>query len=143
MAASNEYVPFRLFHMPCCGAQICWVNPRLPNHCPECGEPVLIQLKTGSHTLMDSPAWLRIETTFVVGQEVTFQRSIWNGMSDSSKRFNLKGKTFVVKQIQDVPEKEIVYDPYTFQGGVGHHQWLILEVEGEDKIYSGLFFEKE
>jgi hypothetical protein len=32
-----EVVHFRLFQMPCCGHQLCWVNPRLPNYCPECG----------------------------------------------------------------------------------------------------------
>jgi len=28
---------FRLIEMPCCAQVLCWVNPRLPNHCPECG----------------------------------------------------------------------------------------------------------
>lgn len=25
---------FRLIEMPCCAQVLCWVNPRLPNHCP-------------------------------------------------------------------------------------------------------------
>jgi hypothetical protein len=29
---------FRLIHTECCGVTLCWVNPRLPNYCPECGE---------------------------------------------------------------------------------------------------------
>src|SRR5262245_26836305 len=28
-------VHFRLIQMPCCGQMLCWVNPRLPNYCPE------------------------------------------------------------------------------------------------------------
>ena len=57
---SNERIKFRLFQMPCCGHQLCWVNPRLPNHCPECGKHVLIQLKSGEYTrLIDENAWLK------------------------------------------------------------------------------------
>jgi hypothetical protein len=37
-----ERVEFRLIAMPCCGFQLCWVNPRLPNHCPECGESTAV-----------------------------------------------------------------------------------------------------
>lgn len=29
---------FRLIHTGCCGTLLCWVNPRLPNFCPECGK---------------------------------------------------------------------------------------------------------
>ena len=39
-------VHFRLFQMPCCGQLLCWVNPRLPNHCPECGTHVLVALRS-------------------------------------------------------------------------------------------------
>jgi hypothetical protein len=28
---------FRLIQTECCQVQLCWVNPRLPNYCPECG----------------------------------------------------------------------------------------------------------
>ena len=28
---------FRYLVMECCKVQLCWVNPRLPNYCPECG----------------------------------------------------------------------------------------------------------
>ena len=58
----REQVDFRLFVMPCCGHQLCWVNPRLPNHCPECGQTVLSQLRTnGEHTLLRSTAWLSLD----------------------------------------------------------------------------------
>lgn len=62
--ATNERVQFRLLHMPCCKFMACWVNPRLPNYCPECGERVYAKLKNGDGTLVDSPAWLRVENGF-------------------------------------------------------------------------------
>jgi hypothetical protein len=48
MTARPKYVQvvkFRLLRMPCCGQLLCWVNPRLPNFCPECGKGVYSQLK--------------------------------------------------------------------------------------------------
>ena len=60
MKAFNEKVQFRLFSMPCCKFQCCWVNPRLPSYCPECGKPAG-QLLKREIPLVDSPAWLRVE----------------------------------------------------------------------------------
>jgi len=40
-----ESVGFRLLVMPCCDHQISWVNPRLPNFCPECGSPIYRRIK--------------------------------------------------------------------------------------------------
>lgn len=40
-----EPVRFRLFQMPCCGHLVCWVNPRDPNFCPECGLRVLMDIR--------------------------------------------------------------------------------------------------
>lgn len=57
----NEQVKFRLFHMPCCGHLLCWVNPRLPTYCPECGEHVLLRLKSGEHTRVCDEAWLKFK----------------------------------------------------------------------------------
>ncbi len=45
MSAVNEHVQFRLIKMPCCHQMLCWVNPRLPNHCPECGTYILPQVR--------------------------------------------------------------------------------------------------
>lgn len=59
--AWNEMVQFRLFQMPCCGHMLCWVNPRLPSHCPECGATVLARLKQGDCTLQHRVAWIRAE----------------------------------------------------------------------------------
>lgn len=41
----HERVPFRLFRMPCCGHMVCWVNPRSPNYCPECGKLIFSTVK--------------------------------------------------------------------------------------------------
>lgn len=59
----NERAHFRVFIMPCCGQALCWVNPRLPNYCPECGRLTYIQLKSGAHTQIDAPdAWIRYKS---------------------------------------------------------------------------------
>lgn len=59
--STTEKLQFRLFQMPCCGHLLCWVNPRLPTHCPECGDHILVRLKSGAHTLDESVAWLKID----------------------------------------------------------------------------------
>jgi hypothetical protein len=59
--ATTEKVPFRLLQMPCCKTLICWVNPRLPSHCPECGGFVLQFLRSGEGVLDSRTGWLRIE----------------------------------------------------------------------------------
>lgn len=37
MSRTTEFIVFKLLQMPCCGHQLCWVNPRWPTYCPECG----------------------------------------------------------------------------------------------------------
>lgn len=63
MTRTRERVPFRLLRMPCCGHQLCWVNPRLPSYCPECGAKSYRALRfEGEHTLVsDDGAWLNLE----------------------------------------------------------------------------------
>lgn len=57
---TNERVLFRLMQMPCCNHLLCWVNPRLPSYCPECGTFIYIKLRDGSQTLItDENAWLK------------------------------------------------------------------------------------
>ena len=52
----HERVHFRYFVMPCCNHNLCWVNPRLPSHCPECGAAVYSKLRTnGEHTRVSDP----------------------------------------------------------------------------------------
>lgn len=63
----HERVKFRLIVTPCCGAQLCWVNPRLPNYCPECGEKIFMRLKFGSEgiLLVDDQAVLSLTTKVI------------------------------------------------------------------------------
>lgn len=49
----EQIVPFRLIKMPCCGTMLCYVNPRLPNFCSECGERVYIQIRSGQCTMVE------------------------------------------------------------------------------------------
>ena len=49
----SEVVRFRVYHMPCCGHMLCWLNPRIPTFCPECGKSVYSDLKTGQATMVD------------------------------------------------------------------------------------------
>ncbi len=46
MTRTTEVVPFRLLRMPCCGTLLCWVNPRLPSHCTECGKMIYPEIKS-------------------------------------------------------------------------------------------------
>jgi hypothetical protein len=63
LVEANERVQFRLFIMPCCGFNLCWVNPRLPSFCPECGKRAYMKLRTGEHTYVtDDNAWLKTHT---------------------------------------------------------------------------------
>ena len=47
MPRTTERVPFRLIQTPCCGTLLCWVNPRLPNNCPECGKFIHADVRAG------------------------------------------------------------------------------------------------
>jgi hypothetical protein len=58
---SNEYVQFRLIQMPCCNILICWVNPRRPNYCPECGKFIFKHFTKIDWETKYSEAWLRVE----------------------------------------------------------------------------------
>ena len=56
---TNEQITFKLINMQCCGFQACWINPRLPNYCPECGQRAYPYVK-GWVTSSDENAWLRV-----------------------------------------------------------------------------------
>lgn len=56
---TNQQVDFRLIQMPCCGHLLCWVNPRYPSYCPQCGEGCYPQVK-GCVTLHDPRASLKL-----------------------------------------------------------------------------------
>ena len=42
---THELVTFKLIKTPCCNHLLCWVNPRLPNYCPECGTCILAKIR--------------------------------------------------------------------------------------------------
>lgn len=60
MSKYTENIQFRLFNMPCCHHLLCWVNPRLPNFCPECGKSVVLALreKKEATVVNDKQAWI-------------------------------------------------------------------------------------
>ena len=60
MSVTNELVIFRLIKTPCCGQLLCWVNPRFPNFCPECGSAVYPKIKNCVIS-QDENAWLKID----------------------------------------------------------------------------------
>lgn len=56
----NEKVRFSLLVMPCCHIQLCWVNPRMPNYCPECGKRTGMNNNNRSAVVFeDDNAWLK------------------------------------------------------------------------------------
>jgi hypothetical protein len=60
MPTENQFVPFRLIQTPCCSTLLCWVNPRLPNYCPECGQHIFLKLKFEGLVPEARDAWLTI-----------------------------------------------------------------------------------
>lgn len=57
MPKEHQRVEFRVLVMECCHVQLCWVNPRLPNYCPECGTVCIGTVKS-CVTLSDTDATL-------------------------------------------------------------------------------------
>lgn len=51
---TTELVHFKLFRMPCCGHLLCWVNPRFPSYCPECGVHVYPSIRDPQHLFASS-----------------------------------------------------------------------------------------
>jgi len=43
----------------------CWVNPRIPNYCPECGEHIFARLRFGGILVEPIEAWLEMEVANV------------------------------------------------------------------------------
>jgi hypothetical protein len=61
MPRLHERVIFSLLETPCCFTVLCWVNPRMPNYCPECGTRIMLR-KQGSHILeQDFNAWISVK----------------------------------------------------------------------------------
>jgi hypothetical protein len=62
MKKERQRVPFRLIQTPCCHTLLCWVNPRLPNYCPECGKHIFLKLKFDGILTEAVEAWLETHT---------------------------------------------------------------------------------
>ena len=52
---------FRYILCPECGQLLCWVNPRLPNYCPECGRHIFLKLKFGGILAEGKNVWIEME----------------------------------------------------------------------------------
>ena len=64
MKRSSEKILFTLIQTPCCSALLCWVNPRMPNFCPECGAAIWLK-KRGEHIIhQDDDARLLVAPYF-------------------------------------------------------------------------------
>lgn len=59
--SNNERVHFRVMICPLCSFVMCWVNPRFPNYCSECGEHIYPQIKS-CVTVDDNDSWLKYKT---------------------------------------------------------------------------------
>jgi hypothetical protein len=46
---------------PECGHNICWVNPRIPNYCPECGKHIFLKLKFDGILVEGKNVWIEME----------------------------------------------------------------------------------
>jgi DNA-directed RNA polymerase subunit RPC12/RpoP len=64
----RERVTFRYIQCPECGTLLCWINPRLPNYCPECGKHIFVHLKFGG---LDGArdAWIIIKEMAATGNK--------------------------------------------------------------------------
>lgn len=54
---------FKLFYMETAGNLLCWVNPRFPSHCPQCGKSCYPAVK-GWFTESDDNAILKLHGAF-------------------------------------------------------------------------------
>ncbi len=70
--------------------------------------------------------------TFEVGKRVRFY-------PDDVMHHDKADKSHLVLATIDVPEEEIDYNPLTEEGGVAHHQWIIIE--GLSNKISGHWFQ--
>ena len=62
MAQVTEFIKFHLLKTNCCGALLCWVNPRFPNFCPECGSRCFPEIRS-CVIIEDENAVLKIDKT--------------------------------------------------------------------------------
>lgn len=76
MPKTTERVHFRFLQAPCCSALLCWVNPRLPNYCPECGTHIFPAIRSCVLNSDDS-AFLKVDhSAFVADFQMVEQAQI-------------------------------------------------------------------
>ena len=61
---------FRYIECPECSVRLCWVNPRLPNYCPECGKHIFLKLKFGGLVVEGKNVWIEMEVEDDGGNKV-------------------------------------------------------------------------
>ncbi len=66
----HERVKFRLIYTPCCATLLCWVNPRLPNYCPECGSTILAKLRHDPTRILVTDHNAELAMTAEVGDKI-------------------------------------------------------------------------
>lgn len=66
MARTTERVHFRLIQTPCCHTLLCYVNPRFPNYCSECGTYIFAEVK-GCVLMQDDKAILKVDGVEIKG----------------------------------------------------------------------------
>lgn len=57
---TTERIHFRLMVCQECSFVMCWVNPRFPNYCPECGKFIYSTIR-GGVVLTDENATLKYD----------------------------------------------------------------------------------
>ena len=57
---ANERIHFRYIICPECKHNMCWVNPRLPSYCPECGRHIMPAVRSSIY-VSDPNAELRYD----------------------------------------------------------------------------------
>lgn len=63
MSVTSERVVFRMIQCPKCNHLLCWLNPRLPTYCNECGQMIIGALRTDPSKIVvaDHGAHLRYD----------------------------------------------------------------------------------
>lgn len=112
---TTERILFRLLHMTCCcSTLLCWVNPRLPNYCPECGVRCYPAVKS-CVTDTDENATLRLH------------------LSDHTEERPVVGQAVVSNQI-NLPAGSILDEVYgssaLVKWGDGPGQWMSTPYAG-------------
>ena len=76
-------------------------------------------------------------SSFYARQIVTIKQPWWAGNPLRSRI----GDKFKVLEVIPVPPEEISYHPSTHEGGAGHHQLVVIELDGINHTLSGWWFE--